>query len=384
MRASCLAVLLLPLSILGCTKPEASDCSLWSGEACAGFDTVALSPERLALSRITGLDVDSRGQIYVGDGLTQHVVVLGPDGAVVRTLGRAGEGPGEFRLIVGLSVLPGDSVAVYDLQLRRLTVFAPHSGDVARTLRIHSLAGGIPMQVAPRYGGGYFATYERPFGPEQEPDSGRVVVVRLLDGRGNLRQDSLLTMPASASLVVRAKDFVMAGDHPLGRTTLLRFGRSRVFAAASTEPVVHMWTAEGRWLGTTRLPWTAVPLGRKTIEDSAAGLPALLRPAFLASVPSTWPPIRALAPESEGGLWVGLNTQPDTARTWVVLDSAGRPVSSYRLPWSVTVHQVRGDLVYAETRDSDDVPRVVVLRLVRRGGHGPVEGPSPWSLPRTR
>ncbi|HEU4557314.1 MAG TPA: hypothetical protein VFS20_05670 [Longimicrobium sp.] len=78
------------------------------------------------------MDADSRGWVYVSDWMQQRVTVLSSDGRVLRRLGRSGAGPGEFRRLCGVQVLPGDSVLACDPELARLTVFQPESLGVAR------------------------------------------------------------------------------------------------------------------------------------------------------------------------------------------------------------------------------------------------------------
>src|SRR5690606_12398504 len=90
---------------------------------------VASSGEDAPFSAVTGLDVDSEGRIYVADWLLPDVVVLGPDGRHVRSIGRRGSGPGEFQRVSSVQVLPGDSVLVFDRGLRRVTVFPPSGGE---------------------------------------------------------------------------------------------------------------------------------------------------------------------------------------------------------------------------------------------------------------
>lgn len=68
---------------------------------------------------------DSKGNYLVahgdGSGGAKQIWVFDPDGAFIRALGGEGEGPGEFRGIGRIEVLPGDTLVVYDRILRRRT-----------------------------------------------------------------------------------------------------------------------------------------------------------------------------------------------------------------------------------------------------------------------
>jgi hypothetical protein len=77
-------------------------------------------------------------------------------GSFKMSLGRDGDGPGEFRAIWGDFALAEDSLVVFDSRLGRLTIFTP-AGQVARTLDIsrflppargadvHSLDSGLAL-----------------------------------------------------------------------------------------------------------------------------------------------------------------------------------------------------------------------------------------------
>lgn len=61
---------------------------------------------------------------FVALGSTE-ILVFDSSGALITTVGRPGEGPGEFRLPASPLIGPGDSIHVYDYAARRMTVFAP-------------------------------------------------------------------------------------------------------------------------------------------------------------------------------------------------------------------------------------------------------------------
>ncbi|MFH1763334.1 MAG: 6-bladed beta-propeller [Gemmatimonadota bacterium] len=73
---------------------------------------------------VQGIGVDSHDRIFVFDGLAQHIQVYTPDGVHQQTIGRRGEGPGEFRAGAGPLIGPGDTILVYD-RSGRFVRFAP-------------------------------------------------------------------------------------------------------------------------------------------------------------------------------------------------------------------------------------------------------------------
>jgi hypothetical protein len=78
---------------------------------------------------------DSRGNFLVahGDGgaHAREVWVFDQEGTFIQTIGREGEGPGEYRSIRRIDVLPGDTLELFDVRLRRRTTLSPDLKVVA-------------------------------------------------------------------------------------------------------------------------------------------------------------------------------------------------------------------------------------------------------------
>ncbi|MDE0358141.1 MAG: hypothetical protein OXN92_10500 [Gammaproteobacteria bacterium] len=81
------------------------------------------------------LRFDGAGNLVVLDVLESRVVVIGPDGQLVRSVGRKGEGPGEFRIIMTLAVWRDGRIAVPDQRHAAIQVFSPE-GELERFVRM--------------------------------------------------------------------------------------------------------------------------------------------------------------------------------------------------------------------------------------------------------
>jgi hypothetical protein len=90
-----------------------------------------------ALPTITDVAMDGAGRILAVDVAGQRILVLDRRGRVVRSIGRSGDGPGEFRLPYLLAALDSGDVVVLDLRALRLTRFDRDS----RLVRTASLPG---------------------------------------------------------------------------------------------------------------------------------------------------------------------------------------------------------------------------------------------------
>ena len=79
-------------------------------------------PESDALFLWTTVSVDPEGNAYFSDALDCSIKKFGPDGVLLKKVGRPGQGPGEFNKPTGVAVI-GDRVYAWDLYGAALQVF---------------------------------------------------------------------------------------------------------------------------------------------------------------------------------------------------------------------------------------------------------------------
>lgn len=79
-------------------------------------------PEAALLFLWTGIAVDGDGGVYCSDALDYSIKKFGPDGVLLKKIGRRGSGAGEFEKPAGLALI-GDYLYTWDLYAPALQVF---------------------------------------------------------------------------------------------------------------------------------------------------------------------------------------------------------------------------------------------------------------------
>ncbi len=69
--------------------------------------------------------VGDGGVLYIAVNLNRGIAAFDPEGRLLRTFGREGDGPGEFRRITALGTSIDGAVWAFDSRLRRLSLFSP-------------------------------------------------------------------------------------------------------------------------------------------------------------------------------------------------------------------------------------------------------------------
>ncbi|MBW3656900.1 MAG: hypothetical protein KY444_12440 [Gemmatimonadetes bacterium] len=318
-------------------------------------------------SAITGIDVDSRGRVYVADWFAARVIVLGPDGDVVRSIGRKGLGPGEFRGIRGVQVLPGDSVLVYDPGAARLSVFPPDADDPSYTVNLGAALGGPEPFSLRRVAGesAYVALIRPQFTPDAT--SPRHDEIRALNLDGTPRGGALRSFPS--------RSFLRTGGPGSGYSVMPNpFGRQVFFAVAPDGGIHLVWNdsiavetidLSGNRVGGFTISYSAPPVSNEDVDEAVRELPprmaAAFRPVLADSVPRRWPAVLACVADEKGRLWLRLSGSDAEQSEWAAFDADGRYRTSVFLPADVEVMAVKDDRLYGVSRSELGVPQVVVF-----------------------
>jgi hypothetical protein len=379
MRAGSFALLGLLAPLSGCDRPSETPkdepfppavSTPRYEKAFYQVQEVGRSSPDLPFSNIIALDVDSKGDIYVGDWNTPEVTVISRSGSLVRTIGRKGEGPGEFQNVKSLHVLAGDSLLVFDGSIHRVTVFAPHGERAVHIATLGSQLAIFPASVAPVWNSPLIiADYKPAYTPDDSKsrEKHRNEVLWMLDRSGRPVQDSILTFPASEALVYRSFGRLSVRQHPFGRSGIWKLStRNRLYYSWTGSPTVEVRSLEGQVVRRITARYDPLPLRRSQIDSVGDGLHRRFRKPLEKTAPKTWPAVIDFVVDDREQVWIGLTALPGQFAEWAVFRETGEYVGSVRLPSNVTLKAVRKGMAYGVATDSLDVPMIVVYDLDQR------------------
>lgn len=332
--------------------------------AASSVTEIWVSPAEADLSSFNHVAVDSRGNVHVPDFYRHRVVTFGADGRVVRTFGRQGSGPNEFRAIRTVQVLPADSVLVFDGSLGRVSVFAPDSG---REAYVVTLRGAAPWALErTRANDAYLARYEPGFqfvqGADIRPREDRV---RVLNADGTVRKE-IVRFPARSFIVYDQT----VTPNPWGHNGFVRLdSQDRLHYVWSDTLGVATYDLQGQRVGAFRSDYTPPPVTRADLEGHLSTGPesgrARLRSALQDSLPSRWPAVRGLLVDDQDRLWLELAGPPTDEVEWAAFSPAGAYLGSMLVPAGTSVYQIRGSSVFVKKEDEEGAPRLALYRMAR-------------------
>jgi hypothetical protein len=313
----------------------------------------------------------------------------------LRNIGRQGEGPGEYGSPDGIGVLPDGRILVRDPPNSRISLFAITGESLGQWYHAGGFNSNSPQQVD-SHGNSYVRTILDRGTPPWDWEFGMIVY----NSEGEITD----TVPAPT------------WDHDVPKVTASRkngssssrnvpFSPDDVWAFSplgymvgglSTEYRIDLYRPDAPVLRIEK-EWTPVPVLPEEAEEQRRRITDGFQRQYGSwswngpDVPATKPPFKDLFASEDGDIWVALSTEAvatmsvaeareEEARTgrtalrfeeplaFDVFGPDGRYLGPVAVPADFSIDPVpivRGDKVWAVTRDEMDVPRIARFRLVR-------------------
>jgi hypothetical protein len=346
------------------------------------------------LDQVRGPVVLSDGRLAIANGASSEIRFYDAGGKHLASAGRAGTGPGEYQNIVGIWAGPADSLLVFDVLIRRLTVIDRD----AKLGRVFSLTGQggqlVPsngkVSVAIPLGwsaDGSVLALSQAFSINQNR-SGifRDTLTVLRYGPDGTARDTLGRFPGAETeqmtLRLGAQSFSAPSAVPLGKVTASAVGRNRFFITKNDAWELEVRGLDGKLQTLVR---AHAVLARITPSDMAAhrkeqlaaldarpelrSMPEALKKQLKAHVeqakyPATLPFFGSLLVDADGNLWAEQGSSPaQRSRRYDVVDSTGRWLGVVSMPADFRPTYVKADALYGVWTDPDKVEHVRGYRL---------------------
>ena len=355
------------------------DGPLWRHPAPAPLTVVGDNEQdaRTILSDVRGGVILDDGTIVIADGQSSELRVHDAGGALVRTIGRTGEGPGEFRRIGALWRV-GDTLAVYDARLRRVSLLDV-DGTLLRSVTPALVPGGDGAPVHAVLGmladGAFLARYSRPVGQQAKPGllASDDIIFRYSPKGDSAR--TLATLPGQElHLTPSDRGGLLIAVAAFGRNTFVEARGRHYWVGQTGTPEVRQHRDDGaleriiRWRAPTR---TIEPAMIERFASEGVGTSTgeqrerMMRARREMVTHTTVPAFSAMLVDDEERLWVRRYAAGDsTDGWWDVFAPDGARLGVVPMPhdWRLLGSNERHVLVL--TRDAMDRERVELRALI--------------------
>lgn len=322
-------------------------------------------------SDIRGILVDRKGNIWIIEGSLQEIRVFDPSGRHLKTIGRNGQGPGEFTYPDGLAMAPDGMIWVHDPKNGRFSIFDQDGKFVRQQLApaggySYTWSGGIDRQ-----GRIWDRIFHRdPKNPEvsyvrrASPDWSRVDTLSLprCSAPGRAGEEGYFKFPRGNAIVPFFPGAMSAIDYNDGSLWCAPSSAQYRLARIRIEGNDTLARVTGK---TDQLPVTAAE------RDSAVSrLKEFMKKAGEVSldwsrIPKVKPLLSGAFTDEEGRLWVR-RTSDEAQAIFDVYTREGRAVATLTAPHPVTIYIrpiVRGSVGYFVAQESGEIPYVIRFRF---------------------
>jgi hypothetical protein len=357
-----------------------ADGSVWRLSEAPTLDIGTLDgAEEDQLVRVSGVVRLADGRIVVGNGGSFELRFYDADGQFLTTVGREGEGPGEF---AGLGMVAlfagGDSIGVYDWRLRRVSVFDV-DGTFVRSYPLH-FAQGSPSAVGPFEDGRWLCRTGGSFRPGEVAEVWRDTAAYYVFGSDGTLQDSLFAQPWWEMFVQRVGgSSFRARSLPFARGSAHAVYDHGFWTGITDRYEITRYAPDGTPEVIVRKDHNPLRVTAETLEASKAEALTFATDVNVrretermyaeAPIAETMPAFSALAVDADGRLWVAEYMPPGADRQeWTVFDADGRIVGAATMPQDFRVRQIGRDFVVGTWMDELDVEHVRMYELIRDAG----------------
>jgi len=366
----------------------------WSAEERWRLDTIPElvigameGPPEYQLYQVTGVGSLHDGGVVLALGSAAELRWYGPDGQFVGSAGRPGEGPGEFGYASLISVFPGDTIAVWDIQLRRLSRFAP-DGSFLSDKPLHPPSDGWPSSWEILPDGTFIYSLMSPRGEGESLEIGRAerrpIEIWIDPDPSEPAGDEVLLGPFPGfEMVYREAErgsthLISGGPGIFTVSTHVAVGAGSVFIGDNARYEILRYTLDGDLEAIIRRPMGRTQVTEDMVTMERNGRLARIedpddRRRFLHGwdqlpVPDSLPAFSDMRADSEGYLWVReyVVATADTA-AWSVFDPTGIWLGEVAIPTEMMVRDISGHWVIGVHRDELGIERVLRYTLIRPG-----------------
>jgi hypothetical protein len=360
--------------------PTQGKTALWSVEPAPVVDIGGAGDAASELHRVMSVACLADGRIVVANAGTHELRIFDADGGHARTIGRRGEGPGEFNELAWVGTLPADSLVAWDAGLKRFSVFDT-AGTVLRVATADHVPGLFPRVHGAFADGSLVVSPGVELGaPFASGGVWRDSTVFLRVGADGAILDTLGRFPGTEQFGLapqRGRGTFLVETLPFGRRTTAAVSGERLHVGTGDSYEFSGYDQSGTMRERTRGASDPLPVTRRDIADYRRGLvtvgssndadrAALDELLSRAPYPKTMPAFAGLTADAEGDVWVQETRRPgewkEGAR-WTVFGPSGGVVATVRTPPGLTVHQIGPDWILGTYRDEDQIEHVRLYRV---------------------
>lgn len=287
---------------------------------------------------------DEHGNFYVMDGSAQSIFIFDADGNRVGSIGRQGNGPGEFVRLTKISIDELGKMHAYDSDSRRMSIFEyrDNEWEFVRSFYVQSPPAGFASVIQHLKDDTYFAVFTTFMRSSSEDNVLPPDGVYLFNSEGQITAQPILEVDRMEMIFIQRGDRLMNVVKPYGTRTMLTSDRKgNILKLWSGEAFAERVDTSGATIDRFGMN---IPTLKVTEEERVTTIERFKEVATV-EVPEYKPVVNEMFVSLEGDVWMKIGNEDD--RHWLVISNEGDPKMRINAPEDVDFIYAEGNRVYA-------------------------------------
>lgn len=316
---------------------------------------VVFADDELLMGEIVGLAKDRHGNLYIADSDLLSIHQFDKNGVYQTSIGRDGEGPGEFRSLIGIEHRNG-SLYSLDRNLNRINIFNTESLEINNTLGLsgESNSSGMGQRSMPETF--FVLPNERILltfmAFSSNTDRIHYQPVDILNSEGMYEGADQIKIPTRQSIMRETGGSVGVMVPPYGRKSTLYASESgNIYTNWSENLLIKQYDEQGNYQQSWFYDIERPALTRRGLSERYSD--AYMQLLRGESLPDTWPAVRTFLVDDHERLWISLYSENLDDADWIVVGPDGAVLSRFTIPSSHAIEKVSGDEIYIIEEDEE-------------------------------
>lgn len=318
------------------------------------------------IGQVGGIQIDSKGQIYISDDINKCIHIYSPTGKFLRKIGKKGKAPGEYQFIWGIQITKGDSLIVYDGVQYRITLYAPGKYDSPiKTITIPVTGNELdhPGTIGNSYSGLsglwislnnnkiYLIAYSTMFSKENLAQKHFVKIYKI-NNRGELIQkEPLIKIPDSERFIFTSGESSFSvGGMPFGKNPIVRLSKDGLIYYGETDKFnITVIDLNGKKQREINYKTEPIFITDKLWENELKNYSNLKRTDLKKSKvkpPEYLPLYDDFTIDDNDNLWVAVNEKDYRSYKYHVFDKQGKLINTIKIPDKTVIKDIKKGYAY--------------------------------------
>jgi hypothetical protein len=318
-------------------------------------ETIISNSDSIFYKRFNNLEVDSLERIYVKNEETIHIYDKG--GNYIKTLGREGSGPGEFKVIHNFKI-KNFHLYVYDANLARISVYELSSFDLKNVISVPTVSGKIGLgEFSIRNDGTIIVGMTESKRKRNSPITDKYMHYYIIDKEGLINKKELLSTSLSSYFEVENERGTSYPPIPFDRTTLFSMSKSdKLYFAWTGKIAIKKFDRVGKYLKGYYYPYDNI----EVVGDidypkvySVLDIISDTKRVLGNRLPESKPAVKHFFVDDKERIWLSTITSDNDTYEWWVINENGAFLAKFILPKNEIIKVVRDGIAYTIKQDAE-------------------------------